>query len=112
MGRRRKHGRSIDGILLLDKPRTLTSNEALQRVKRLYKAAKAGHTGSLDPLATGVWNAYIDRVAANFAVSTHGIQRRNRYSPVRPHPSLRSAPPSRKPTQAAVSGWPLPPRTG
>ena len=54
MGRRRRHGRQIDGILLLDKPQALTSNEALQRVKRLYGAAKAGHTGSLDPLATGL----------------------------------------------------------
>ena len=54
MGRRRKHGRDIDGILLLDKPLHLTSNEALQRVKRLYQANKAGHTGSLDPLATGL----------------------------------------------------------
>jgi tRNA pseudouridine55 synthase len=54
MGRRRRHGRNIDGILLLDKPQGLTSNDALQRVKRLYRAAKAGHTGSLDPLATGL----------------------------------------------------------
>jgi tRNA pseudouridine55 synthase len=54
MGRRRRYGRDISGILLLDKPEVLTSNEALQRVKRLYKAAKAGHTGSLDPLATGL----------------------------------------------------------
>ncbi len=54
MGRRRRHGRDIDGILLLDKPLGLTSNEALQRVKRLYQANKAGHTGSLDPLATGL----------------------------------------------------------
>ena len=54
MGRRRAHGRNISGILLLDKPQGLTSNEALQRVKRLYQAAKAGHTGSLDPLATGL----------------------------------------------------------
>ncbi len=54
MGRRRKHGRDIDGILLLDKPLHLSSNEALQRVKRLYQANKAGHTGSLDPLATGL----------------------------------------------------------
>jgi tRNA pseudouridine55 synthase len=44
----------VDGILVLDKPLGLTSNHALQRVKRLYEAAKAGHTGSLDPLATGV----------------------------------------------------------
>jgi tRNA pseudouridine55 synthase len=41
-------------VLLLDKPRGVTSNHALQRVKRLYDAAKAGHTGSLDPLATGM----------------------------------------------------------
>lgn len=54
MGRRRAQGRNISGILLLDKPRGLSSNGALQRVKRLYRAAKAGHTGSLDPLATGL----------------------------------------------------------
>jgi tRNA pseudouridine55 synthase len=44
----------VDGILVLDKPAGLSSNQALQQVKRLYGAAKAGHTGSLDPLATGV----------------------------------------------------------
>lgn len=54
MGQRRNRGRNVNGILLLDKPQGITSNEALQRVKRLYKAAKAGHTGSLDPLATGL----------------------------------------------------------
>jgi tRNA pseudouridine55 synthase len=47
-------GRDVRGVLLLDKPRGLTSNGALQRVKRIYDAAKAGHTGSLDPLATGM----------------------------------------------------------
>lgn len=47
-------GRPITGILLLDKPTGITSNEALQRVKRLYRARKAGHTGSLDPLASGL----------------------------------------------------------
>jgi tRNA pseudouridine55 synthase len=54
MGRRRNRGRNISGVLLLDKPMGLTSNQALQEVKFLYKAAKAGHTGSLDPLATGL----------------------------------------------------------
>jgi tRNA pseudouridine55 synthase len=54
MGRRRAQGRNISGILLLDKPLGLSSNGALQRVKRIYRAAKAGHTGSLDPLATGL----------------------------------------------------------
>lgn len=54
MANRRKKGRLIDGIFLLDKPLELSSNHALQRVKRLFGAAKAGHTGSLDPLATGM----------------------------------------------------------
>ncbi len=44
----------MDGILLLDKPGGVSSNHALQQVKRLFQAAKAGHTGSLDPLATGL----------------------------------------------------------
>lgn len=53
MARKRK-GRSVHGILLLDKPAGISSNAALQIVKRLFNAQKAGHTGSLDPLATGV----------------------------------------------------------
>lgn len=52
MGKRQS--RRVDGILLLDKPAGMTSNGALQRAKRLYATAKAGHTGSLDPLATGM----------------------------------------------------------
>jgi tRNA pseudouridine55 synthase len=55
VGRRgRARGRPVNGILLLDKPLGLSSNHALQRVKRLYDARKAGHTGSLDPLADGM----------------------------------------------------------
>jgi len=54
MGRRRSTGRNVSGILLLDKPLGMTSNDVLQRVKRIYHARKAGHTGSLDPLATGL----------------------------------------------------------
>lgn len=54
MARRRPKGRPVNGILLLDKPIGLTSNAALQQVKRLFKAAKAGHTGNLDPLASGL----------------------------------------------------------
>ncbi len=46
--------RRLDGILLLDKPRGLSSNQALQRVRHLFRAEKGGHTGSLDPLATGL----------------------------------------------------------
>jgi len=46
--------RNIDGIVLLDKPQGLSSNQALQRVRHLFRAEKAGHTGSLDPLATGL----------------------------------------------------------
>lgn len=51
---RRRRGRPVDGVLLLDKPTGITSNDALQKVKRIYFAEKAGHTGALDPLATGM----------------------------------------------------------
>ena len=54
MGRQRQRGRNVQGILLLDKPLGITSNAALQQVKRLFRARKAGHTGSLDPLADGL----------------------------------------------------------
>ena len=50
----RHKGRAVDGILPLDKPAGMTSNQVLQRVRRLYRAAKAGHTGSLDAIATGM----------------------------------------------------------
>jgi tRNA pseudouridine55 synthase len=46
--------RAVHGVLLLDKPLGWTSNDALQKAKRLYRAEKAGHTGTLDPLATGL----------------------------------------------------------
>ncbi len=54
MSRRNKKGRDINGIVLLDKDTGLSSNAALQKVKRLFFAKKAGHTGSLDPLASGI----------------------------------------------------------
>ena len=54
MSKRNKKGRNIDGVLILDKASGQTSNAALQEVKRLFGANKAGHTGSLDPLASGL----------------------------------------------------------
>ncbi|HIM58424.1 MAG TPA: tRNA pseudouridine(55) synthase TruB [Gammaproteobacteria bacterium] len=54
MSRRNPKGREINGIVLLDKDIGLSSNAALQKVKRLFFAKKAGHTGSLDPLASGI----------------------------------------------------------
>ncbi len=54
MARHRKKGRSLHGILLLDKPFGVSSNHALQQAKHLFRAQKAGHTGTLDPLATGM----------------------------------------------------------
>lgn len=54
MGRSRRGGRDVDGVVLLDKPRGIGSNQALQIVKRLFGARKAGHTGSLDRLASGL----------------------------------------------------------
>lgn len=51
---RRSRGRDVNGVIVLDKPPGMSSNDAVQRVKRLFFARKVGHTGSLDPLATGV----------------------------------------------------------
>jgi len=51
---KRARGRNVSGVLLLDKPRGLTSNAALQEAKNAFAARKAGHTGSLDPIATGL----------------------------------------------------------
>ena len=46
--------RKLDGVLLFDKPKGLSSNSALQKIRRLFSAEKAGHTGTLDPMATGL----------------------------------------------------------
>lgn len=54
MGRRRKSGRDVHGVLVIHKPQGLTSNQALQKVRYALDANRAGHTGALDPLATGV----------------------------------------------------------
>ncbi|MFP1758943.1 tRNA pseudouridine(55) synthase TruB [Lonsdalea quercina] len=54
MGRPRRRGRDVHGVLLLDKQQGTSSNDVLQKVKRLFNANKAGHTGALDPLATGM----------------------------------------------------------
>lgn len=54
MGRSKHFGRALDGLIILNKTQGITSNRALQQVKHLFFANKAGHTGSLDPLATGV----------------------------------------------------------
>jgi tRNA pseudouridine55 synthase len=54
MSARNTAKRAIDGVLLLDKPAGITSSAAVQKVRRLFNAAKAGHTGTLDPQATGL----------------------------------------------------------
>ncbi|PJG86249.1 tRNA pseudouridine(55) synthase TruB [Conservatibacter flavescens] len=54
MSKPRKRGRDIHGVFLLDKPQGVSSNDIMQKVKRLFQANKAGHTGALDPLATGM----------------------------------------------------------
>ncbi|OOR99321.1 tRNA pseudouridine(55) synthase TruB [Haemophilus paracuniculus] len=54
MSKPRKKWRDIHGVFLLDKPQGMSSNDILQKVKRLFQANKAGHTGALDPLATGM----------------------------------------------------------
>ncbi|MBX3284333.1 MAG: tRNA pseudouridine(55) synthase TruB, partial [Actinobacteria bacterium] len=52
--RRRPPRRLVNGVLMLDKPFGMSSNDALQKARRLLNAAKAGHTGTLDPMATGL----------------------------------------------------------
>lgn len=54
MSRPRRRGRDVHGVLLLDKPQGMSSNDVLQKVKRIFNANRAGHTGALDPLATGM----------------------------------------------------------
>jgi tRNA pseudouridine55 synthase len=54
MSRPRRRGRDVHGVLLMDKQQGASSNDVLQKVKRLYNANRAGHTGALDPLATGM----------------------------------------------------------
>ena len=54
MPKPRKRGRDIHGVFLLDKPQGVSSNDIMQKVKRIFQANKAGHTGALDPLATGM----------------------------------------------------------
>ena len=54
MARKKRAGRDLNGILLLDKPTGISSNRALQMAARLFSSRKAGHTGSLDPLASGM----------------------------------------------------------
>ena len=54
MSKPRKRGRDIHGVFLLDKPQGMSSNDIMQKVKRIFQANKAGHTGALDPIATGM----------------------------------------------------------
>lgn len=66
--------RPVDGVLLLDKPAGVTSNAALQRVKRLLHAAKAGHVGTLDPLASGLLPVCLGE-ATKFSTGTFGADK-------------------------------------
>lgn len=50
----KRRWRRVDGVLLLDKPGGMSSNDALQKARRLFSAEKGGHTGTLDPMATGL----------------------------------------------------------
>ncbi len=64
----------VDGVLLLDKPTGITSNAAIQRVKRLFNAAKAGHVGTLDPLASGLLPVCLGE-ATKFSTATFGADK-------------------------------------
>ncbi|VEC83255.1 tRNA pseudouridine synthase B [Raoultella ornithinolytica] len=65
MSRPRRRGRDVHGVLLLDKPQGASSNDVLQKVKRIYNANRAGHTGALDPLG--------NRHAADLSRGSHEV---------------------------------------
>jgi tRNA pseudouridine55 synthase len=73
---KRKSGLDVNGIMLLDKRIGISSNQALQEVRRLFNANKAGHTGSLDPLASGVLPLCFGEATK---ISGHAIGRKDRY---------------------------------
>lgn len=72
-----KRLRPVHGVMLLDKPAGMTSNEALQRVRWLLKAEKAGHTGALDPFATGLLPLCFGEATK---LSAHGLEADKRYT--------------------------------
>ena len=76
MSQFRRPRRVVHGVLLLDKPRGLSSNDALLRVRRLYAADKAGHTGTLDPLATGLLPVCLGQTTK---LTSHLLDARKRY---------------------------------
>ncbi|MBT8143788.1 MAG: tRNA pseudouridine(55) synthase TruB, partial [Gammaproteobacteria bacterium] len=73
----RRERRDVHGIVLLDKPVGITSNAALQRAKRIFHARKAGHTGSLDPLASGLLPICMGEATK---VSAYLLDARKRYT--------------------------------
>lgn len=76
MSQFRRSRRVVNGVLLLDKPRGLSSNEAMLRVRGLYQADKAGHTGTLDPLATGLLPVCLGQATK---LTSHLLDARKRY---------------------------------
>src|ERR1044071_8039229 len=93
----------VTGILLLDKPLGLSSNGALQRVKRLLRAEKAGHVGSLDPLATGMLPICLGE-ATKIAGDILSGQKRYRFTI-----ALGSRTATGDVEGAVVETWPVPP---
>ena len=73
---RKRQGRPINGILVLDKPQGMTSNAALQEVKSIFNASKAGHTVSLDPLATGVLPICFGEMILNMKMNCNFYKKR------------------------------------
>lgn len=74
---RRKPRRDLNGVLLLDKPTGISSNEAMMQARRLFNAEKAGHTGTLDPMATGLLPICFGQATK---LSAHLLDARKRYT--------------------------------
>src|SRR5512143_4091096 len=73
MARRRK-GSPVSGWLILDKPQGMTSTQAVTKVRRLFDAAKAGHAGTLDPLATGVLPIALGEATKTVPFAVEGLK--------------------------------------
>ncbi|HRD78285.1 MAG TPA: tRNA pseudouridine(55) synthase TruB, partial [Hyphomicrobiaceae bacterium] len=74
MGRRRKKGFPIDGWVILDKPVGMTSTQAVGKVRWLYDAQKAGHAGTLDPLATGILPIALGQATKTVPFAVDGVK--------------------------------------
>ena len=102
----RRKGLSVNGWLIFDKPEGMTSTQAVSRVKRLYQAAKAGHAGTLDPLATGVLPIAFGEATKTVPFAVEGSKGTGSQSASAPRPTPTT--PRERRSREATGGRPAP----